>query len=92
MVEVNEYFEGKVKSFELETPEGKKTVGVMEPGEYEFDVTAKEVMTVVTGELMVFFAEDKEWDSFGPGSSFDVPENSVLQVKAETPTAYLCEY
>ena len=92
MVEVNEYFDGKVKSFDLDTAEGKKTVGVMEPGEYEFDVITKEIMTVVTGELNVFFAEDNEWDSFGPGSSFDVPENSKLQIKVEVPTAYLCEY
>lgn len=92
MVEVNEYFEGRVKSFTLDTPEGKKTVGAMEPGEYEFDITAKEVITVVTGELNIFFAEDNEWDSFGPGSSFDVPENSKLQLKVETPTAYMCEY
>jgi purine/pyrimidine-nucleoside phosphorylase len=49
VVTVNEYFEGKVKSLVVNSLEGKKTVGVMEPGEYEFGTQTKEIMTVVTG-------------------------------------------
>ena len=92
MVEVNEYFEGKVKSFVVNAAEGKKTVGVMEAGEYEFDTDTKETMTVVTGELAVYFPEDDDWEEFGPGAAFDVPAKSKLKVKVEQDTAYLCEY
>jgi len=49
-------------------------------------------MTVVSGELSVFFPEDNDWEEFGPGSSFDVPAQSKLKVKADQDTAYLCEY
>jgi len=92
VVEVNEYFEGKVKSFVVNSSEGRKTVGVMEPGEYEFDTETKEIMTVVSGEISVFFAEENEWEDFGPGSSFDVAAKSKLKIKVAQDTAYLCEY
>lgn len=92
MVEVNEYFEGKVKSFTVKSSEGRQTVGVMEPGEYEFNTETKEIMTVVTGKLSVYFPEYKEWEEFERGSSFDVPAQSVLKVKVDQDTAYLCEY
>ena len=42
MIEVNEYFDGNVKSFAVNSDAGKKTVGVMKPGEYEFDTQTKE--------------------------------------------------
>ncbi len=92
VVEVNEYFEGKVKSFTLLAGEGKKTVGAMQPGEYEFDTSSKETITVVTGELSVYFAEYDEWEEFGVGSSFDIPADSKFKVKVEQDSAYLCEY
>lgn len=92
VVEVNEYFEGKVKSFVVNSEEGKRTLGVMEPGEYEFDAKTKEVMTVVIGELSVFLADCNEWEDFGAGSSFDVPAGSKLKVKVSRDTAYICEY
>jgi uncharacterized protein YaiE (UPF0345 family) len=92
VVEVNEYFEGKVKSFAVNSSESKKTIGVMEAGEYEFDTSAKETITVVTGELSVYLAEYEEWEEFGIGSSFDVPANSKFKVKVTEDSAYLCEY
>ena len=92
MVKVNEYFEGKVKSFVVNSSEGKKTVGVIQPGEYEFNTDTKETMTIVTGTLSVFLPEYNEWEDFGPGASFDVPAKSKFIVKAVEDAAYLCEY
>ena len=92
MVEVNEYFDGKVKSFVVNSSQGKKTVGVIQPGEYEFNTQVKETMTVVSGELSVFLPEYGEWEDFGAGASFEVPAQSKFKVKAAQDTAYLCEY
>lgn len=92
MIEVNEYFDGKVKSFAVNSNEGKKTVGVMEPGEYEFNTQTKETMTVITGEDSVYFTEYDEWEDFGVGASFDIPAQSKLKVKIAQDAAYLCEY
>ncbi len=92
MVEVKEYFEGKVKSFGINSGDNRKTIGVMEPGEYEFDTTTKEVITVVSGALTVYFAEYDEWEDFGVGASFEIPAASKFKTKVEQDTAYLCEY
>ncbi len=92
MVKVNEYFEGKVKSLVINTPNGKQTVGVIEAGEYEFNTDTKETMTVISGSLSVFFPEYNEWEDFDKGASFDVPAKSSFKVKATSDTAYLCEY
>lgn len=92
MVEVNEYFDGRVKSLTVNSGEGRKTVGVMEPGEYEFNTKTKETMTVITGEMSVYFDEYKEWEEFGNGASFDIPSKSTLRVRVAKDTAYLCEY
>jgi uncharacterized protein YaiE (UPF0345 family) len=89
---VNEYFDGKVKSLVVNSGAGKKTVGVMEPGEYEFNTQSKETMTVISGALSVFLPEYNEWEEFGTGSSFDVPANSKFTVKVGEETAYLCEF
>jgi hypothetical protein len=92
VIEVNEYFDGKVKSLVVNSGDGKRTVGVMEPGEYEFDAKTKETMTVVTGEISVYFAEYDEWEDFGVGASFDIPAGSKLKVKVARDAAYLCAY
>lgn len=92
MITVNEYFEGKVKSLVLNSAEGKKTIGVIQAGEYEFNTDTKEAMTVVLGTMSVYLPEYNEWEDFGPGSSFDVPEKSKFKVKVAEDTAYFCEY
>ncbi|MBF0532587.1 MAG: pyrimidine/purine nucleoside phosphorylase [Candidatus Omnitrophica bacterium] len=92
MVKVNEYFEGKVKSLVVDAPDGRKTVGVMEPGEYEFATETKEIMTVIVGTISVFFPEDNDWEDFAAGASFDIPAKSKLRVKVSEDTAYLCLY
>ena len=92
MVEVNEYFGGKVKSFVVQSNEGKKTVGVMQPGEYEFNTDGPETMTVVAGAVSVFLPAYNEWEDFGAGSSFDVPAKSKFKIKVTEDSAYLCEY
>lgn len=57
MLEVNEYFDGQVKSigFQTDTPTGvlPASVGVMAPGDYKFGTTEHETMTVVSGALTV---------------------------------------
>src|SRR3989338_26734 len=92
VIEVNEYFDGKVKSFNISSPDGKKTVGVMQPGEYKFDTQTKETITVVAGEFSVYIAQYDEWEDFGAGSSFDISAQSKFKVKVAVDTAYLCAY
>jgi len=65
MLQVNEYFDGKVKSIGLENEEGKSTIGVMEPGDYESGTATIEYMTVTSGTMNVLLPGETEWKSFG---------------------------
>ena len=93
MITVNEYFEGKVKSLTLKNSQGlKETVGVMVPGEYEFGTSVKEIMTVVSGELLVKLPGAGDWKSFPKGTFFEVAANERFQLKVAVDTAYVCQY
>jgi hypothetical protein len=92
MIKMNEYFNGKVKSLALENSEGKSTVGVMKPGEYEFGTSTVEIMSVVSGALEVKLPESSEWKKFSKGDNFTVEADKKFQLKVEEDTAYLCIY
>ena len=92
MFEVNEYFEGNVKSIAFQGEELPTTVGVMAPGEYEFGTSKDEVMTVIVGELVVLLPGETEWKSYKSGQSFNVAANVSFGVKVSKDTAYLCTY
>ncbi len=92
MIQANEYFNGNVKSLVVNAKEGKKTVGVMAPGEYEFGTAGKEIMHVVSGLLTVKLPGANKWQTFKAGSKFEVPADSKFQLKVAEDTAYLCEY
>ncbi len=50
----NVYFDGKVVSRTVVFADGsKKTLGIMQPGEYEFTTGDKELMEIISGELDV---------------------------------------
>lgn len=92
MFNVNEYFDGKVKSIAFQGEELPATVGVMAPGEYEFGTSQKEVMTVVSGALTVKLPGSETFETFASGKSFTVEANQKFQLKVEQDTAYLCTY
>jgi len=88
----NSYFDGAVQSIGFEADGERCSVGVMAPGEHHFGTDAPERMTVVHGELVVRLPGRDAWESFGPGTSFEVPGSSGFDLRVEVPTAYLCEY
>lgn len=92
MLKVNEYFEGRVKSIALDNQEGNATIGVMEPGEYEFGTSPVEHMTVISGLLNVLLPDAQDWRDYGTGETFIVPANRKFQLKVQQQTAYYCRY
>ena len=64
----------------------------MEIGEYEFDTSKKEVITVVSGKLTVKLPNSGDWQDFNAGESFTVAANQIFQLKVAVETAYLCTY
>lgn len=92
MLEVNEYFDGKAKSIAFQADALPATIGVISPGEYEFNTQRKETMTIVSGMMSVCLPGVEEWMTYGAGECFGVAANSDFQVKVEYDTAYLCIY
>ena len=91
MIQVNEYFDGKVKSLGAHNLDGKATVGVIAPGQYEFGTGSVEIMTVVWGELKAQLPGG-EWFSYKKGESFRVEKGVTFKVEATDTMAYLCQY
>lgn len=92
MLNVNNYFDGKVASIGLQTSTLPATVGVMDIGEYEFGTQQYEVMTVISGELCVKLPGRELWQDFKAGDSFEVAANTRFNVKVGVQTAYFCTY
>jgi len=92
MFDVNEYFEGSVKSIGFANKLGKQTVGVMAPGNYEFGTSTIEIMTIVSGKLTIQQPNTTEWKSYSTGESFEVEKNVKFKVKVDESSSYLCLY
>lgn len=92
MFDVNEYFDGNVKSIALDNNQGQLTVGVMAVGEYTFGTNQHETMTVVSGALTVKLPGSEEWLTFNAGERFEIDANQSFDVKVAEQTAYLCQY
>ena len=89
----NMYFDGKVVSRTVLFADGsKKTLGVMQPGDYEFGTSQPEVMEIIAGELDVLLPGSGTWQHFSAGSSFDVPANASFKLKVSELTDYCCSY
>ena len=89
----NIYFGGNVASHSVLFADGsKKTLGVMQPGEYEFSTGAAEVMEILSGELEWQIKEECSWKKVVGGESFDVPANSAFLMKVPVVTDYCCSF
>jgi len=92
MTDVNEYFDGKVKSLSFKTKTQPATVGVMLPGEYVFNTNEKEKVTLVSGAMSIRLTPESAEVTYHEGESFSVDANSAFDVRVESDVAYLCVY
>jgi purine/pyrimidine-nucleoside phosphorylase len=91
--EANVYFDGKVTSRSVIFQDGsKKTLGIMLPGEYEFNTDKKEIMEIMKGELDVMLPGAGQWRPVRDGESFEVPGKSSFKLKIKSLTDYCCSF
>jgi len=91
--EANVYFDGKVTSRVVKFDDGsRKTLGIMQPGDYEFGTEEKEIMEILAGELEILLPGEENWQSIQGGQSFEVPANAKFKLKIKTLTDYCCSY
>ncbi len=89
----NVYFGGGVVSRTVLFPDGtKKTLGIMQPGEYEFSTGDKEIMEILAGELDVKLPGSSSWKPVKGGESFEVAANSKFTMKVKTLSDYICSF
>ena len=89
----NIYFGGKVTSRTVILATGeKKTLGIMLPGEYEFNTEAREIMEVLGGSMEIKVAGSTGYASYGEGTSFEVPARSSFKLIIKEPADYCCSY
>jgi uncharacterized protein YaiE (UPF0345 family) len=92
MFNVNEYFDGNVKSIAFRAGEGPATIGVMAKGEYEFGTSTREEMRIITGRLTVQLPGETEWKDFPAGTVFFVESGKKFKLRVSEDTSYLCLY
>jgi uncharacterized protein YaiE (UPF0345 family) len=89
----NIYFDGKVASHTVLFPDGsKKTLGVMQAGDYEFSTGAAEIMEILSGELQWQMKGDSQWQKVVAGEAFNVPANSTFLMKVPVVCDYCCSF
>ncbi len=90
--EANVYFDGGVTSRTILFPDGtKKTLGIAQPGDYQFSTAAAELMEILAGSVDVRIAEGP-WQTVTGGNSFEVPANSSFTMKVTTLVDYCCSF
>ena len=89
----NVYFDGKVTSRTIEFDNGEiKTLGIMLPGEYEFNTGKKEIMDIQSGNVSVLLPDNAEWLEINGGESFEVKANASFRIKVNSVTDYCCSF
>lgn len=89
----NIYFDGQVTSRTLTFADGsRKTLGIMQPGEFEFGTQAAELMEILSGELDVQLPGEGDWHRVQGGGSFVVPANSKFRVRVLSLIDYCCSF
>lgn len=89
----NVYFNGAVTSRTIYFTDGsKKTLGIMNQGDYEFNTGDKEIIEVLGGEMTILLPGEAEWKTFKEGESFEVSANSSFKLKIKSIADYCCSY
>ena len=88
----NVYFYGKVTSRSIRFNDvATKTLGIMLPGEYEFNTADKEIMEIMSGAMEVKL-RGYDWLAIEGGESFEVPADSTFLLKIKAITDYCCSF
>ena len=89
----NIYFDGRVVSRTVLFSDGaKKTLGIMQPGEYEFSTGLAEIMEIISGDLEWQMKGEAGWKQVVGGEAFNVPANATFVMRVAQVTDYCCSF
>jgi hypothetical protein len=89
----NVYFDGKVISHTVFVGSEKKTLGLIYPGTYKFNTDAPERMEITAGACRAKLADEKDWQTYAPGTFFRVAGKSSFEIAVDEGVAqYICSF
>lgn len=88
------YFDGKVISHSLTDASGRrKSLGVIQPGQYHFETTEPERIDIITGRCRARVRGQTAWTTYAAGSGFNIPARSAFDIAVDDGLAqYVCSY
>ncbi|MFA7084546.1 MAG: pyrimidine/purine nucleoside phosphorylase [Arcobacteraceae bacterium] len=88
----NIFFDGKVTSRNIEFEDGsRKTLGIMLPGEYQFNTISKEIMEINSGALE-YKIPNCDWVKIVAPGVFEVPSNAKFEIRILSLVDYCCSF
>lgn len=90
----NIFFDGKVVSHTILLDDGsRKTLGLIYPGLFTFNVGTSERMEIIAGNCRVRIGADGAWQDYVAASAFDVPAGSFFEIAvADGIVEYICSF
>ncbi|NQY20779.1 MAG: pyrimidine/purine nucleoside phosphorylase [Campylobacteraceae bacterium] len=89
----NIYFDGNVTSRSFIAQNGEElSLGIMNPGEYNFGTVKAELMEIIEGSVEVKLEGEDFFTSYKSGESFNVKANSSFDIKVIIISDYCCSY
>ncbi len=90
LTKANVYFDGKVISHTLIFPDrSRKTLGLIQPGQFHFNTDKAERMEIVAGECAVRVDGQAASPTYAAGQTFEVPAQAGFTIEV---TTGLCQY
>ncbi len=87
----NVYYDGNVTSRTLVGDDGtRRTLGIMQPGEYEFETEEREHIELYSGRLGVTI--DGETETYEAGEELTIPAGTSFEASVEELVDYCCTY
>jgi uncharacterized protein YaiE (UPF0345 family) len=91
MINVNEYFEGKIKSLGFEVDGIQYTAGVFSPGTYSITTEKEEHVTVTVGAFEIRLP-GSDWKPVKAGDTVVIPPTTTFDLKVTKTASYFCMY
>jgi purine/pyrimidine-nucleoside phosphorylase len=82
----NTYEDGKFQNLKFSDAGQETSVGVIEPGEFNFTTDQEEAVTCLTGQITV------NGTTLKPGERVFIPKDTPFTISATSPSSYLCIY
>ena len=91
MINVNEYFEGNIKSLGFEIDGIQYTAGVFSAGTYSITTEKEEHVTVTVGGFEIRLP-GSDWKVVTTGDTVVIPPDTKFDLKVTKTASYICVY